>query len=193
MLAFDFAERRTDELSSLAEGEADDRALVIAVDNAELRQMARILLRLRRPHEDLRVLAQLAGHDGRAVLRVHVECGDIVVVPVEEPLLVGILVVDDAERCIVVHDVPLLVVEEVVPTALARGVAEHKPQLQTIGGRHVGQAVRLARIVWSNVVRRREDHPFERVVLERVVEGVRVLQEIAERSLSSRVSKALPL
>lgn len=46
-----------------------------------------------------------------------VESSDVIIVAMEEKLLVAILVVDNAKRCGVVHDLAVDVVEEVVANA----------------------------------------------------------------------------
>ena len=96
------ARERTDELSRLVEGEAKDRAFVVPVDEAELRQVARALLGPRRPDKDLWILAHLARDDREPVLRAHVERGDVIVVAMKVPLLVVRLVIHDAECRVVV-------------------------------------------------------------------------------------------
>ena len=56
--------------------------------------------------------------------------------------------------------------------------------------------VRLPRVVRPDVIPRREGHPFERVVLEGVVERVIVLKEVAAHRAVGRVGErlvALPL
>ena len=165
---------------------------MVPVDEAELLQGA-ALIRTRVPDNDLRILAHLARDDREPVLWAHVERGDVIVVAVEVPLLVIRLVVHDAECRVVVDDAAVLVVEEVVAAALARGVPVDEAQAQRIRAGQREHAVRLTRIVRPDVVRRREGHPLERVVFERVVERILVLVEVADlRVIVGRV-EALPI
>ena len=165
---------------------------MVPVDEAELLQGA-ALIRTRVPDNDLRILAHLARDDREPVLWAHVERGDVIVVAVEVPLLVIRLVVHDAECRVVVDDAAVLVVEEVVAAALARGVPVDEAQAQRIRAGQREHAVRLTRIVRPDVVRRRKGHPLERVVFERVVERILVLVEVADlRVIVGRV-EALPI
>ena len=174
------------------EGEPDDAALVVARDCAEARQVARALLGARRPDEDLRVLADLPRHHAHAVW-VHVERRHVVVMPMEVQLLVRVLVVHDAERSGVVDELAVGVVEEVGAGASpAVPVHERQPQRVRRQRRHL---VCLALVVGANVVRRRERKALEGPVLERVVEGVVVLEEVAAAAAARlrRQLEPLPL
>ena len=169
-------------LAGRREGEAGDRALVVALDHAELLEDA-LGVGARRPHEDLRVLAHLARADGDAV-GVEVEGGDVVVVAEEEQLLVPLLVVHDAERRRVVHHLLVGVVEQVLAHA-PPGVAVDELQRER---RHLREVVGLARVVGPRVVARRVRPPLERPVLDRVVERVVVVERRhVRRGLARRV------
>ena len=169
-------------LAGRREGEAGDRALVVALDHAELLEDA-LGVGARRPHEDLRVLAHLPRADGDAV-GVEVERGDVVVVAEEEQLLVPLLVVHDAERRRVVHHLLVGVVEQVLAHA-PPGVAVDELQRER---RHLREVVGLARVVGPRVVARRVRPPLERPVLDRVVERVVVVERRhVRRGLARRV------
>jgi hypothetical protein len=186
-----FGRGRTNKLARLVEGKTDNCTLVVTMDDAELREVACALLGTGGPDEDLRVLAQLTGYNGHAILRVHVQSGNIIVVTMKVPLLVIHLVVHNAQCCVVVHKVAVLVVEEVGARTLARGVAVNKLQPQRVGTGKGQHAVSLTSVIGSDVVAWRKAHALERMVLEGVVERVVILVQITQ--IRAVVEIAVPI
>ena len=151
------------------------------------------LLRPGVPHHDLGLLAHLTGHHREPVLRAQVQGTDVVIVAMEEELLVVCLVVHNTQGRRVVDQAAIRIVKEVGAAALARGVAVHKRQPQRVAGLQLSHVVGLTRVVGPDVVARSKRHALERVVLERVVEGVVVLHHVAAQAIGIEVAVLDPL
>lgn len=125
---------------------------MIPFDNAQASQNSRDVW-ARGPDTYFRVLAYLA-RNYLELVGVDVESSDVIIVAMEEKLLVAILVVDNAKRCGVVHDLAVDVVEEVVANATPR-VTVHEGETQRVLSQPP-HLIGLALVVGANVVRGRK-------------------------------------